>query len=279
VVGDDTIRVCSQHRIDGDVDYSTGNIRSHDAVEISGSILPDFMVSTKGDLLVGGNIQAATVNSHGNIVVRGGILGPTSTIKVQGDADIHYIERSLLQAGGSVVIRGSSYYSTITATGAVLGDDKVKLVGGRIVAGHSVAAGRIGSSASDPISVAAGVDARRFRRYRELQDRYQQSLDETRKWYNRHGRKRKDKGIEAMEEQMAIIERELGRMNLIPGTPEDSLGVPDCFFTEATITVSTRIAAGTVIRLGNETTVIKRDLGRSRIQLDQKTGAITITSC
>lgn len=278
IVGDDTIRVCAQHKIDGDVNFATGNIRSHDAVHITGSVLPEFMVSTKGDLLIDGSIQAATVNSHGNLVVKGGILGPVSTIKVQGDADIRYIERSLLTAGGSVVIRGSSYYSTITAGGDIQGPDAIKLVGGEIVAGGSITAGQIGSTSADPMKIAAGTDGRRYRRYQEMQKSYQQILTETQNWYTRHGRKKLTAAIEAMEEQMAAIEREISRFNLIPGTPEDSLGNPDCFYTEAKITVTSRIAAGTMIRLGNETVTIKRDLGRSRICMDRATGAITITS-
>jgi len=278
IVGKDTIRVSAQQKINGDVDFSTGNIRSHDTVHITGSILPDFMVSTKGDLLVGGNIQAATVNSHGNVVVKGGILGPTSTLKVAGDADIHHIERSVLHAGGNVIIRGSSYYSEINAGGNVQGTDKVKLVGGVVVAGGSITAGQIGSSAAEPIRIAAGTDARRFRRYQEMQLGYEKILKETQSWYTRHGHHKKNSTIEAMEAEMAVIEKEISQFNLIPGTPEDSLGNPYCFYTEAKITVSGRISAGTVIRIGNETTQIKYELGKSRIYMDRTTGAITITS-
>lgn len=278
LVGNDTVRVSAQHKIDGDVDFSTGNIRSHHAVHITGSIRPEFMVSTKGDLLVGGDIQAATVNSHGNIVVKGGILGPGSSIKVQGDADIHYIERSLLQAGGNITIRTNSYYSTLVAGGTIQGPDKVKLVGGDITAGGSITVGQIGSSAADPLNIAAGVDARRYRRYQEMQKTYEQILKETQNWYTRHGRGKANKAIAAMEEQMTEIEREISRFNLIPGTPEDSLGSLECFHTEAHITVTSRISAGSMIRIGNETTRIKHDLGRTRIALDRASGAITMTS-
>ncbi|SHO49875.1 DUF342 domain-containing protein [Desulfopila aestuarii] len=278
IVGKDTIRVSAQQKINGDVDFSTGNIRSHDAVHITGSILPEFMVSTKGDLLVGGNIQAATVNSHANVVVKGGILGPTSTLKVGGDADIHHIERSVLHAGGNIIIRGSSYYSEINAGGNIQGADKVKLVGGKVVAAGSITVGQIGSSAAEPIRVAAGTDARRYRRYQEMQQSYEKILKETQSWYTRHGHNKKNSAIEAMEEEMAVIEKEISRFNLIPGTPEDSLGNPDCFYTEAKITVSSRISAGTIIRIGNETTVIKHELGKTRIYLDRATNAITITS-
>lgn len=278
IVGNDTIRVSAQQKIPGDVDFSTGNIRSHDAVHITGSILPNFMVSTKGDLLVGGSIQTASVNSHGNVVIKGGILGPTSNIKVQGDADVHHIERSVLHAGGNVIIRGSSYYSEISSGGNIQGADKVKLVGGRIVAGGSITVGQIGSSAATPTNIAVGTDARRFRRYLVMQETYEKILKESQSWYTRNGRDKKNRAIAAMEEEMTDIEKEISRFNLIPGTPEDSLGNPDCFYTDAKITVSSRISAGTRIRIGNEITVLKHGLGKSCIYLDRTTGAITITS-
>ena len=243
-----------------------------------GSIRPDFMVSTRGDILVGGDIQAGTVNSHANIVVKGGILGPTATIKVQGDADIRHIERSVLQAGGDVILRGSSYYSTISAGGNISGAATIKVMGGELLASGSITIGKIGSAAASPGRLAVGVDVRRYKRYREMQKNYQQLLTDTKNWYTRHGGAKKSTRIATMEEEMAQIEREIGRFNLIPGTPEDSLGAPDCFFTPASVTILTSIAAGTTIRIGNETITTKHDLGKVRFSLDKNSGAITLTT-
>lgn len=278
MVNNDTLRVSAQQRILGDVDYSTGNIRSQNAVEITGSILPGFIVSTKGNLLVGGSIQSATVNSHGNIVVKGGILGPSSNIKVQGDADIHYIEWGQLNAGGDIVIRGSAYCSTIATAGNVQCPEKVKLVGGTIVAGGSINAGQLGSTLADPIHVAVGTDPRRYRRYKDMQRSYKETLSEIQHWHTRHGQGKKNSRIEEMEERLRILEQELSSFNLIPDSPEDSLGDRRYFYTEAQIAVTGRISAGTSIRIGNETTVVKRDLSKSRIRMDPHSGAITFIS-
>lgn len=278
MVNNDTIRVSAQQRINGNVDYSTGNIRSQNAVHVVGSILPEFMVSTKGDLLVGGNIQSATVNSLGNIVVKGGILGPSSNIHVQGDADINYIERSLLNAGGNIVIRASGYYSTIVAAGNIQCPDKVKIVGGNVVAGGSITVGQLGSNAAEPIRVAVGTDPRRYRRYQEMQKTYQQALSEIQNWYNHHGRTKTNSRVEAMVERLSQIERELSKCNLIPDTPEDSLGNHDYFYTKAQIKVAGRVSSGTRIRIGNDVTVITRELNRTRICMDPVSGAIVFLS-
>lgn len=279
LVNTDTIRVSSRQKIDGDVDYSTGNIRSQNAVDISGSILPDFMVSTKGNLVVGGNVQAAKINSHGNVVVKGGILGPGAEVRVQGDADINYIEQGLLIAGGNILIRSSGYYSDIQAAGNIHCPEKAKLVGGEIVAGGSVIVGQLGAAAGKPVNVAAGTDPRRYRRYRVLQQEYQEALTSVRKWYHRFGKKQKPKGsIAAIEEKLEKLERELSGFNLIPGTPEDSLGEKQHFFSAATISVFGCLAAESIIRIGNETVVIDRDMKNCKVSMDLASGAITFLS-
>jgi uncharacterized protein (DUF342 family) len=279
MVNNDTIRVSSRQKIDGDIDYSTGNIRSQNAVEVSGSIRPDFMVSTKGNLVVGGDVQAAKINSHGNVVVKGGILGPGAEVRVQGDADINYIEQGMLIAGGNILIRSSAYYSDIQAAGNIHCPEKTKVVGGDIVAGGSVIVGQLGSLAGKPVNVAVGTDPRRYRRYRILQQEYLSVLDNVQKWYHRFGKKKKsNKAIAALEEKLVKLERELTRFNLIPGTPEDSLGDKQYFFSAATLTVLGQLAAESVIRIGNETVAVSKDMKNCKVCMDQVSGALTFLS-
>jgi hypothetical protein len=279
MVNNDTIRVSSRQKIDGNIDYSTGNIRSQNAVEISGTILPDFMVSTKGNLVIGGDVQASKINSHGNVVVKGGILGPGAEVRVQGDADINYIEQGLLIAGGNILIRSSGYYSDIQAAGNIHCPEKVKLVGGEVVAGGSLIVGQLGSVAGKPLSAAVGTDPKRYRRYRILQHEYQDVLATIQNFYHRFGKKKNSKSsISALEEKLTKLERELSRFNLIPGTPEDSLGEKQHFFSAATITVFGRLSAGCIIRIGNETLTIDRDMRKCRVCMDQASGAITLLS-
>lgn len=275
MINNDTIRVSSMQKIDGDIDFSTGNIRSQNAVEITGSIQPDFMVSTKGDLLIHGNIQSSTVNSHGNLIVKGGLLGPGTEVRIQGDAEVNYIEQSLLVAGGNIVIRSSGYYSDIQAAGNIHCPEKVKLVGGNIVAGGSLSAGQVGSMAGKPVQISVGIDPRRYRKYQDLQKGYKETLETIRKWYNRHGKKQKNGSITGFEEKLADLEHDLNSLNLIPGTPKDSLGKQDYFFSSATISVFGTIAAASIIRVGNETMVLGIDYNHCKIGMDKNSGAIT----
>jgi len=59
---DGTIDVNEVLNVQGDVDYSTGNIDFPGEVQIKGDVKPGFTVKAKGDVVVGGVIEAATVS-------------------------------------------------------------------------------------------------------------------------------------------------------------------------------------------------------------------------
>jgi uncharacterized protein (DUF342 family) len=277
VVGDDTIRVSSKQKITGDINFHTGNIRSNDSLEISGSLQPGFLVSAKGNVSIDGSIQFASVNSHGNIVIKGGIIGNKSKIRVEGDADFHHIENGLLVAGGNVVIRSGAYYSFIQAGGSIHCPETVKLVGGDVVAGGSLSCGKIGSPTADPINIAVGVDPHRYRRYQDLQQEYNEVLQETQEWYNRYGRARQEPlSFLELETKLRAIEQEISSLNLIPDTPEDSLRNRIFSHTEASVSVHNCITAGNIVRIGNEIMVVEDDLDSCIIKLNKKSGAITV---
>lgn len=274
VVNEKSIRVASMQRIEGDVDFSTGNIRSQNSVEVAGGVLPDFTVAVKGDLLVGGNVQSAQINSRGNLVVQGGVIGPNSHVKVRGDGDFNYIERGYVEAGGDVVIRSNSYYSYIEAAGNMFCDDKAKLVGGAVVVGGSIKVGQIGTTAAQPTSVAVGVHPKRYRRYRELKKQYDQLVDVIQSHYNRHGKKGGTRNVSMYLEELKEVEKELTTLNLIPEMAEDSLGNSSAFISSSEIVVEGLLAAGTSIHIGNDTMVVKRDITGQRIAMNSLTGAI-----
>lgn len=277
VVGEDTIRVSQKQQINGDVDFSTGNIRSNNSVEISGSVLPGFSVSAKGNVSIGDSIQSASVVSHGNIVIKGGIIGKKSQIRVKGDADIHFVEKILLVAGGNIVIRTGAYYSSIQAGGNIHCPENVKIVGGDVVASGCLSCGKIGSATAEPMNIAVGVDVHRYGRYQYLQQEYQDALEEKQAWYVRHGRVQQvPENMKVLEDQLRSIEHELSSLNLIPNTPEESLGDSKFCHSKAAITVHAGITAGNTIRIGNEIMIIEQDLNGCVLKMDKKSGEIAV---
>ena len=187
IVKDNTIKVSSKQTISGDVDFNTGNIYSKNAVEIGGSVKQDFVVAVRGDVLIGGDVQSATISSHGNLVVKGGIVGAASNVNIRGDVDLNFIEKGTVHAGGNVLIRKSSYYSTIIADGNITGDQKTKIVGGVLVCSGSLIVGDIGSSTASPASITVGTDVKRYQHYQELHRKVIELEVETAHWLHHHG--------------------------------------------------------------------------------------------
>ena len=276
VVGDNTLRVCSSQRIDGDVDYTTGNIRSQNSVEIGGSVLPGFRVHTRGNLVVGQNVEAGSIASGGNIAIGGGIVGASAKVTAKGDIDVRYSENATLFADGNIVIRASGYYSNLEAGVNIHCPEGGKLVGGRVVAGGSISASQIGGVATEPMEVIAGVDPYRFRRHQALLQEYHgllqqiQRLQQFRGRSNSHG----DSEFEILQRREKALAGELEKLNLIQGTEEMSLGQSGSFTTFATITVHEFLAGGTVLRIGNETMVTDRDFGACVVRLDAFNGGL-----
>jgi len=62
--------------IDGNVDFSTGNISHKGDVFIKGDVLPDFKVIAGGDIKIGGVVEGAYIESEkGSVIIHSGVLG------------------------------------------------------------------------------------------------------------------------------------------------------------------------------------------------------------
>ena len=275
IVKDAAIKVSSKQSLPGDVDFSTGNIYSKNAVEIEGSVKQGFVVSVRGDVLIGGDVQSATVSSHGNLVVQGGVVGAASELNIRGDVDLNFIENGTVHAGGNVLIRNSSYYSTIIADGNISGDDKTKIVGGILVCSGSVSTGEIGSQTADPASITVGADVKRYQHYQELHGKVIELETRTALWLQRYGQEA-EKSAKMMdwEKELTKARAELQHLNLIPGSPADSMSEDFTIDDDAEIIVHGRIFQGTNLRIGNVTRTLVLDQSKKRFKIDKGTNKI-----
>jgi uncharacterized protein len=244
-------------------------------VEIGGSVRQNFVVSVRGDVLIGGDVQSATISSHGNLMVKGGIVGATSNVNIRGDVDLNFIENGTIHAGGNVVIRKSSYYSTIIADGNISGDEKTKIVGGILVCSGSVTAGTIGSQSADPASITVGTDVKRFQHYQELRKKVIELENETALWLQRHGQEaEKSAKMIDWEKELAKARVELHGLNLIPGSPVDSMSDDFTIDDDAEVIVHGQIFQGTELRIGNVTRTLTLNQSRKKFKIDKNTKEI-----
>ena len=278
LVNENSIKVCAKQVIPGNIDYSTGNIESQDAVEINGTILPGFKVKTHGDLLLGGNARSAKIKCKGNLVVKGGILGKKCKVKVSGDADFGFMEKGQLRVKGRVIIRKQAYYAKIMADGEIHCTDSSQIMAGFLMSASSLNLGNVGSANSPPSLLAAGIAPGRYLRYLKMRSNLREIEQERLTFLQRYGLKQKVKQRELLKKAIDVLYHDMTKLNLIPGVDANSTDNGAEYLRTITITVQGTIYSGTELQIGNATTTTKYDLTSVRFALDTQSSTFIETN-
>jgi uncharacterized protein (DUF342 family) len=134
--------------IKGDIDFSTGNVRTDKgSIHIKGSINRGFVVEGEGNIVVDGTIEGAKVSSGADVIVKGGIIMQgTGEIRAKGNINAKFATNANLVAEGDIVISNEIVQSSLSAGGKVIASSaKGKILGGTIKAAQGVVAQEIGS--------------------------------------------------------------------------------------------------------------------------------------
>ena len=260
-VTDTSIKVCDKQSISGDIDYNTGNIESHGALEISGSVLPGFKVTCRGDLLIHGNINNAAIECGGNLIVKGGITGRKCSVNVKGDADFKFMEYGRLRATGKVIIRKQAYYSKIMADGEIHAHESSQIMAGVLMGAESISVGNAGSPHSSNTLIAAGVAPGRYLRHLKMLSKLRELEQKRLSFFQRYGENRKRKKQKSLEEKILTLYQSMESLNLIPGTSPGTLDDIICkhYISRISITFLGTIFQGTELQIGNTTINLKKN--------------------
>lgn len=155
----DKLNVFPIYEVNGDVDYSVGNISFVGSVVIRGNVLNGFKIKASGDIRITGGIEAAELEAGGSIVIGAGILGQNKGIvKADKTVKCSFVQEGTIYAGEDVVVMQSIMHSTIRAGRNVICQSwKGLIVGGIIQAGENVSARTIGNTVSTATVIEAGV--------------------------------------------------------------------------------------------------------------------------
>lgn len=94
------LHIAEELEIRGDIDFKVGHLDFNGSVHVDGGVLDNFRVQVKGNLFIGGVIDAATVSVGGDLTVRTGISGKErAVITVGHHLRSRYISQSKVRAG------------------------------------------------------------------------------------------------------------------------------------------------------------------------------------
>ena len=158
-------------QVDGDVDYSVGNINFIGTVLVNGAVREGFEVVTSGDIEINGMVEGAHLVSKGKITVTGGIRGMNkASIKADGDITAGFIDQARVRSGKNITVSNAVLHSDLAAheTITVLSGQKSQIAGGKTQAGLEVVCLTLGSEMGTKTEVIVGVVAELTDRKKEL---------------------------------------------------------------------------------------------------------------
>ncbi|MEW6754978.1 MAG: flagellar assembly protein A [Candidatus Latescibacterota bacterium] len=273
--------------IEGDVDYSTGNIDFHGDVVISGSVQSLFSVKASGDVSIGGYVEAGAFVSTGrDILVKGGVVGANTELVAGGSVMAKYIQEATIRAARDVQAGAYLYNASVRAGGrvSVVGKGDVKLralVGGLVWAGEGIEAASVGSPYSSSTRLVAGVDPDSVTRVDQLRSNLAACEERRRHLMEKVGLDSLDlelvrqrlRRVATSEQRKAVVAglRRLARIAALAESLRQELEelseVQRQLARRATIVVRHRLHAGVEVRLGEATLLVQNDYDRVRLQL------------
>ena len=142
--------------IAGDVDASVGNINFVGDVIVKGEVMEGFKIASKGNIIVSGNVNGATLECDGDIVIKKGCIN--SKIVAHGSVSINFCEHSNIRCDGELsstnFVICDVYCGSLTVKGTHGG-----LMGGSYTSLESVELSNIGTKNYTPTVLTVGDNA------------------------------------------------------------------------------------------------------------------------
>lgn len=156
--------------IEGDVDFSTGNIVFNGSVVIKGNVLDGFRVKAIKGITIGGSVGAAFLEAGDDIEIAGGVSGKgKGVLTVGGHLKAKYLSAVTVEAQGNVEAGTEIMNSTVSAIGKV-SVRKGPICGGEVMALGGIVAPVLGSPMGVKTKVSVGINFSSEKRARELRD-------------------------------------------------------------------------------------------------------------
>lgn len=152
------IHVYPVFEVQGDVDFSTGNINFVGDVIVRGGVLEGFVIKADANITVFGPVAGSILEAGGNVVLQRGMHGQDKGIITAGeDVNAKFLEHTTVKAGGNVFASDGIIQCSVTAKKNIICQGKKgMIIGGRASAGEEVRAKVIGNYLATPTEVEAG---------------------------------------------------------------------------------------------------------------------------
>ena len=153
-------------KVNGDVDYSTGNLDVEKDLYVSGAVASGFTAKAGGNVTVAGAVESgATLRVKGDLTVGKGILGDTTTVVVLGELRTRFVQNATVVVRGDAWIGSYVHNASVQCGGTLIveqggGSRGGSVIGGKVCAGRGMELASAGSPSNPPtaLKLQAGLD-------------------------------------------------------------------------------------------------------------------------
>jgi hypothetical protein len=154
--------VMVEHTVNGDIDYSVGNIAFvGQRLTVNGTVQPGFKVKCKGDIVIAQGVQySAEITAGGNVEIKGGVMGHEIVIKSWGNVTTTFLDNvGRVEVKGDLTVAESvvQVHALVGGSIRVLSGQGV-MAGGHYVVGGSVYVKELGSSDEVMTELSVGIN-------------------------------------------------------------------------------------------------------------------------
>jgi len=274
-------------RVDGNVDYATGNIDVTTGLVVTESVLAGFKVKAGGNTLIGGTVEnGGSVFVDGDLEVGKGIIGEKTKVFVMGSLQAEFIQDAEVMVKGDIIISSYVFNGMVRAGGSIIVKKSASRRGGAVVGGvlcatKGVELSTIGSSANTVTTVAIQRDFELVGRLNKVLAEIQNCTATIAKMMrtvqiddlNAETIKRLLASCPASKQEMIIkllehLNRFIKHRKGLYAKEEGIRKRIDIRLKKAKIHVKEKVNAGNKIQIGDIKRQIHDDTGRGSFQLD-----------
>ncbi len=204
---DDKVFVSDIYEVEN-VDNSTGNIDYEGSVQINGNVVSNFSVTAKGNIVVNGVVEGATITAGGNIIIARGMNGMNKgKLTAGGNIIAKFLENAVAQADGYVQTESVLHSDVRAGTYIEVNGKHGFVTGGHVCAGEKLVVKTLGSHLGATTIAEVGADPKKREAYQLLQKEVgeiQKVLSNTRSIIQSFSQK-KQKGVKLSAQQLEYL--------------------------------------------------------------------------
>ncbi len=143
--------------ISGNVDSSVGNIKFVGDVIVKGEVLEGFTISSNSNIIVSGNVNGATLEADGDVIIKKGCIN--SKVTAHGSVTANFCEHSTIECDGDLT--STSFVICDVYCGGELSTkgNTGGLLGGKYTCLNGIEASNIGTKSYTPTLLTVGDNA------------------------------------------------------------------------------------------------------------------------